>query len=61
MTTNQSEKGKQKMLSRKYYRMLADVIKTSNNIEELKNHLIKELKADNYNFNIDLFLRACEK
>jgi hypothetical protein len=56
-----SEKGKQKMLSRKYYRMLADVIKTSNDIEELKKHLIKELKADNYNFNIDLFLKACEK
>lgn len=49
------------MLSRKYYRMLADVIKTSSDIEELKRHLIKELKADNYNFNINLFLKACEK
>lgn len=49
------------MLSRKYYRMLADVIKTSDNIEELKRQLIKELKADNYAFNIDLFLKACEK
>lgn len=49
------------MLTRKYYRMLADVIKTSNDIEELKRQLIKELKADNYNFNIDLFLKACEK
>ena len=41
--------------------MLADVIKTSNNIEEFKMQLIKELKADDYNFNIDLFLKACEK
>ena len=49
------------MLSRKYYRMLADAIKTSNDIEQLKSNLIKELKADNYNFNIDLFLKACEK
>ena len=24
-------------------------------------HAVRELKADNYNFNIDLFLRACEK
>ena len=49
------------MLSRKYYQMLAEVIKTSETVEEVKTQLIKELKADNYNFNIDRFKKACER
>lgn len=34
------------MLSRKYYRMLADTIKNSKDLEEFKNKLCYELKAD---------------
>lgn len=49
------------MLSRKYYQMLADVIKNSTNKEELIKNLCYELKADNYNFNRDRFLKACKE
>ena len=58
------------MLSRKYYKMLARVIKDnsiySNNStrrilkkDKLVDDLCIELKADNYAFNRDTFISAC--
>ena len=48
------------MLSRKYYQLLANTIKNSENLEEFTNKLCYELKCDNYNFNRDRFLKACK-
>lgn len=48
------------MLSKKYCQMLANTIKNSKDLDEFKNKLCYELKSDNWNFNRDLFLKACE-
>ena len=47
------------MLSRKYYRIIAKAIKTSNIKDEIVNKLCDEFKADNYNFNRYAFKEAC--
>lgn len=47
------------MLSRKYYRIIAKAIKTSNNKDELIEKLSDEFKADNYNFDRYTFKEAC--
>ena len=47
------------MLTRKYYRMIAKAIKTSNNKDELINKLCDEFKSDNYKFDRYTFKEAC--
>ena len=53
------------MLSRKYYRMIARVIKDSTKTkhtldrEQVLNELCLEFKRDNTLFNIDRFYNAC--
>jgi len=47
------------MLSRKYYRVLAGIIRTSKTKEELVQKLIRFLEADNPRFDRERFLRAC--
>lgn len=48
------------MLSRKYYRMIAKAIKTSNDKQELIDNLCREFKSDNYNFDSYIFESACK-
>jgi hypothetical protein len=48
-------------MSRKYYEMLARLLKESDNLEQFKMKLCRELYKDNNRFNEDRFLSACEK
>lgn len=47
------------MLTRKYYRMIANAIKSSNSKDELIDRLCDEFKSDNYNFDKYTFKDAC--
>ena len=47
-------------MSRKYYQMLAKLFRESNNLEEFKRKLCRELYKDNNRFNEERFLNACE-
>ena len=49
------------MLSRKYYKMLADVIKNSNTVDEVKLKLMNNLAMDNPNFDARRFDKACAR
>lgn len=48
------------MLSRKYYRIIAKAIRTSNDKQELIDRLCDEFKSDNYNFDSYRFETACK-
>lgn len=47
------------MLSRKYYRVIAKAIQTSNTKDEIVNKLCEEFRYDNYNFDSYKFKTAC--
>lgn len=48
------------MLTRKYYTMIANAIKTSNDKQELIDNLCREFKQDNSNFDSYRFENACK-
>lgn len=47
------------MLTKKYYRMIADCISASDCESDLINRLCREFRIDNSNFNEDKFREAC--
>ena len=53
------KKGNETMLTRKYHRIIAKAIKTSNSKDEIVNKLCDEFKADNCNFDRYTFKEAC--
>jgi len=49
------------MLSKKYYKSIAELIKVSNDLEQFERLLIAFLKTDNPSFDIDKFSQAIKK
>lgn len=47
------------MLTRKYYRVIAKAIQTSNTKDEMVNKLCDEFRYDNHNFDSYKFKTAC--
>jgi len=49
------------MLSKKYYKSIAELIKVSNDLEQFERLLIPFLQTDNPRFDIDKFSQATKK
>jgi len=49
------------MLSKKYYKSIAELIKVSNDLEQFERLLIPFLQTDNSRFDIDKFRQATKK